>query len=82
MCQSMSAYSPRATSPSSGASAGGAMYDLGVYHLVVVLHLLGNPAIERVTADPAMHTRDLGGNATTAELTRAVCERLAGRADA
>ncbi len=31
------------------ASAGGAMYDLGVYHLVVILHLLGNPAIERVT---------------------------------
>jgi predicted dehydrogenase len=30
-------------------SAGGAMYDLGVYHLVVVLHLLGNPAVERVT---------------------------------
>jgi predicted dehydrogenase len=30
-------------------AAGGAMYDLGVYHLVAVLHLLGNPAVERVT---------------------------------
>jgi tartrate dehydrogenase/decarboxylase/D-malate dehydrogenase len=34
-------------------------------------------AIEQVTADPAMHTRDLGGKATTAQVTRAVCERLA-----
>ena len=36
-------------------------------------------AIEAVTADPALHTRDLGGSATTAEVTRAVCERVAGR---
>ncbi|WP_295999201.1 tartrate dehydrogenase [Rugamonas sp.] len=37
-------------------------------------------AIESVTANPALHTRDLGGNATTAEVTRAVCDRLtAGR---
>jgi len=30
-------------------------------------------AIERVTADPALHTRDLGGTATTAQVTAAVC---------
>ena len=35
-------------------------------------------AIERVTADPALHTPDLGGTATTAQVTRAVCEALAG----
>jgi tartrate dehydrogenase/decarboxylase/D-malate dehydrogenase len=29
-----------------------------------------------VTAEPALHTRDLGGQATTAEVTRAVCARL------
>jgi tartrate dehydrogenase/decarboxylase / D-malate dehydrogenase len=29
-------------------------------------------AIERVTADPALHTPDLGGKATTAAVTRAV----------
>jgi tartrate dehydrogenase/decarboxylase / D-malate dehydrogenase len=34
-------------------------------------------AIERVTATPALHTRDLGGTATTAQVTRAVCEHLA-----
>ena len=34
-------------------------------------------AIERVTADPALHTGDLGGTATTAQVTRAVCARLA-----
>ena len=34
-------------------------------------------AIEQVTADPALHTRDLGGSATTAQVTRAVCDRLA-----
>ena len=28
-------------------------------------------AIERVTSDPSLHTRDLGGTATTAEVTRA-----------
>jgi tartrate dehydrogenase/decarboxylase/D-malate dehydrogenase len=36
-------------------------------------------AIEAVTADPALHTRDLGGSATTAEVTAAVCSQLAGR---
>jgi tartrate dehydrogenase/decarboxylase/D-malate dehydrogenase len=34
-------------------------------------------AVETVTADPALHTRDLGGKATTAEVTRAVCDHLA-----
>jgi len=33
-------------------------------------------AIERVTADPALHTRDLGGTATTAEVTAAVCKHV------
>jgi tartrate dehydrogenase/decarboxylase / D-malate dehydrogenase len=33
-------------------------------------------AIEQVTADPALHTGDLGGKATTAQVTQAVCERL------
>jgi tartrate dehydrogenase/decarboxylase / D-malate dehydrogenase len=33
-------------------------------------------AIEQVTANPRLHTRDLGGSATTAEVTRAVCELL------
>jgi tartrate dehydrogenase/decarboxylase/D-malate dehydrogenase len=34
-------------------------------------------AIERVTADARLHTRDLGGTATTADVTRAVCEFIA-----
>jgi tartrate dehydrogenase/decarboxylase/D-malate dehydrogenase len=34
-------------------------------------------AIEAVTADPALHTRDLGGTATTDQVTAAVCQRLA-----
>jgi tartrate dehydrogenase/decarboxylase/D-malate dehydrogenase len=34
-------------------------------------------AIEQVTADPALHTRDLGGKATTVEVTQAVRELLA-----
>jgi tartrate dehydrogenase/decarboxylase/D-malate dehydrogenase len=34
-------------------------------------------AIERVTADTALHTGDLGGTATTAQVTRAVCEQIA-----
>jgi tartrate dehydrogenase/decarboxylase/D-malate dehydrogenase len=33
-------------------------------------------AIEAVTATPALHTRDLGGTATTAQVTEAVCARL------
>ena len=34
-------------------------------------------AIEAVTADRALHTRDLGGTATTSQVTQAVCARLA-----
>jgi tartrate dehydrogenase/decarboxylase / D-malate dehydrogenase len=34
-------------------------------------------AIEQVTAQPALHTRDLGGQATTAQVTEAVCALLA-----
>jgi tartrate dehydrogenase/decarboxylase / D-malate dehydrogenase len=34
-------------------------------------------AIEAVTADPALHTGDLGGTAKTADVTRAVIARLA-----
>jgi tartrate dehydrogenase/decarboxylase / D-malate dehydrogenase len=34
-------------------------------------------AIESVTATPALHTRDLGGSATTRQVTDAVCQRLA-----
>jgi tartrate dehydrogenase/decarboxylase / D-malate dehydrogenase len=33
-------------------------------------------AIERVTATPGLHTPDLGGNATTAQVTAAVCDAL------
>ncbi len=34
-------------------------------------------AIEAVTANPRLHTRDLGGLATTAQVTAAVCEKIA-----
>jgi tartrate dehydrogenase/decarboxylase/D-malate dehydrogenase len=34
-------------------------------------------AIEHVTANPSLHTRDLGGSATTAEVTEAVCAHIA-----
>jgi len=37
-------------------------------------------AIESVTADRALHTRDLGGTATTAQVTQAVCARIAAAA--
>jgi tartrate dehydrogenase/decarboxylase/D-malate dehydrogenase len=33
-------------------------------------------AVERVTADPSLHTPDLGGKATTKQVTEAVCEEL------
>jgi tartrate dehydrogenase/decarboxylase/D-malate dehydrogenase len=33
-------------------------------------------AIEYVTANPSLHTRDLGGMATTAQVTAAVCARI------
>ncbi|GAA4332605.1 tartrate dehydrogenase [Variovorax defluvii] len=35
-------------------------------------------AIEKVTADTSLHTRDLGGTATTADVTRAVCALVSG----
>ena len=34
-------------------------------------------AIEAVTSDASLHTRDLGGEATTRQVTQAVCEHLA-----
>jgi tartrate dehydrogenase/decarboxylase/D-malate dehydrogenase len=33
-------------------------------------------AIEEVTANPSLHTRDLGGTAMTAQVTEAVCDRI------
>jgi tartrate dehydrogenase/decarboxylase/D-malate dehydrogenase len=33
-------------------------------------------AVERVTADRKLHTPDLGGKATTKQVTEAVCEAL------
>ena len=36
-------------------------------------------AVEAVTATPALHTRDLGGTATTEAVTQAVCDQLSGR---
>ena len=35
-------------------------------------------AVEAVTAEPALHTRDLGGTARTAQVTAAVCAHLMG----
>ena len=51
---------------------------------VLMLEHLGEPgaaqrlmmAIESVTADKALHTADLGGNAKTVDVTNAVCARL------
>ena len=36
-------------------------------------------AVEAVTATPALHTRDLGGTATTEAVTQTVCDQLSGR---
>ena len=52
------------------------------WSVVMLLEHLGLPdaaarvmrAIEKVTADPKLHTADLGGKATTAEVTAAVCD--------
>ncbi|MBC8101620.1 MAG: Gfo/Idh/MocA family oxidoreductase [Cytophagales bacterium] len=30
-------------------SAGGALYDMGIYHIAQILHLIGNPAVKSVT---------------------------------
>jgi tartrate dehydrogenase/decarboxylase/D-malate dehydrogenase len=38
-------------------------------------------AIERVTADASLHTRDLGGSATTKQVTEAVCAHTAAVAE-
>jgi tartrate dehydrogenase/decarboxylase/D-malate dehydrogenase len=54
---------------------------------VMMLEHLGEPqaaahlmaAVEAITADPALHTGDLGGTAKTAEVTAAVCHRLKSR---
>ena len=51
---------------------------------VMMLEHLGEPlaagrimqAVEHVTGNPALHTRDLGGRATTAQVTEAVCKAL------
>ena len=51
---------------------------------VMMLEHLGEPraaarlmrAVERTTADPALHTPDLGGPATTVQVTEAVCQAL------
>jgi tartrate dehydrogenase/decarboxylase / D-malate dehydrogenase len=57
---------------------------------VMMLEHLGEPAaatrlmqaIETVTANPALHTGDLGGTATTREVTDAVCDLLTKNGDA
>jgi tartrate dehydrogenase/decarboxylase / D-malate dehydrogenase len=54
------------------------------WSVVMMLEHLGEPeaaerlmlVIESVTAESKLHTRDLGGTATTAEVTDAVCSRL------
>jgi tartrate dehydrogenase/decarboxylase / D-malate dehydrogenase len=54
------------------------------WSIVMMLEHLGEQAaadglmqiIEGVTADPALHTGDLGGKATTEMVTAAVCARL------
>ncbi|MBC7471563.1 MAG: tartrate dehydrogenase, partial [Ramlibacter sp.] len=56
------------------------------WSLVMMLEHLGEDAaakqmmqaIESITADQTLHTRDLGGRATTAQVTEALCERLSG----
>jgi tartrate dehydrogenase/decarboxylase/D-malate dehydrogenase len=55
---------------------------------VMLLEHIGEPAaaerlmqaIETVTATPALHTRDLGGTATTAQVTQAVVRQIAATA--
>ncbi len=56
------------------------------WSVVMMLEHLGEPAaaarlmaaIEAATGDTALHTRDLGGQATTAQVTEAVCRLVAG----
>jgi tartrate dehydrogenase/decarboxylase/D-malate dehydrogenase len=55
------------------------------WSVVMLLEHIGEPqaaarlmqAIEGVTANPALHTGDLGGQACTVDVTRAVCAALA-----
>ena len=55
------------------------------WSVVILLEHVGEPeaarrlmqAIESVTANTALHTRDLGGQATTRQVTDAVCRQLA-----
>ncbi len=55
------------------------------WSVVMMLELIGEQAaadrlmkaIEEVTANPRLHTRDLGGLATTAQVTAAVIEKIA-----
>jgi tartrate dehydrogenase/decarboxylase / D-malate dehydrogenase len=57
------------------------------WSVVMMLQHLGEPeaaqqvmnAIEQVTANPALHTRDLGGVASTGQVTDAVCSQIASR---
>jgi len=54
------------------------------WSVVMMLEHLGEPeaakvvmsVVEAVTADATLHTRDLGGKATTAQVTQAVCALL------
>ncbi|HEX2540183.1 MAG TPA: tartrate dehydrogenase [Caldimonas sp.] len=56
------------------------------WSLVMLLDHLGESeaarrvmrAVEQATGDPALHTRDLGGRATTAQVTDAVCAWVGG----
>ena len=54
-------------------------------HIMQQSYMLGCPegqeerlmaAVEAVTADRSLHTRDLGGEASTAQVTEAVCRHL------
>jgi tartrate dehydrogenase/decarboxylase/D-malate dehydrogenase len=57
------------------------------WSLVMLLEHLGEAgaagrvmrAVERATGDPRLHTRDLGGQATTAQVTQAVCAWVSAR---
>jgi tartrate dehydrogenase/decarboxylase/D-malate dehydrogenase len=54
------------------------------WSVVMLLEHLGEPAaaaqvmraIEQITSTPELHTGDLGGHATTAQVTAAMCELL------
>ena len=56
------------------------------WSVVMLLEHLGEPeaaarvmrAVEHVTSNPALHTGDLGGKATTEQVTRAVCAHIGG----